>query len=105
MCSAMCRKGWRYEPDTSRASSVVLAIPAANCCACCSFIRRWRLTQVASGSQAGHFVHSTHPNLRKLTTLRYCHPDDLTTCDVLFLCLPHGASQEQIERYRGLAPG
>jgi N-acetyl-gamma-glutamyl-phosphate/LysW-gamma-L-alpha-aminoadipyl-6-phosphate reductase len=62
------------------------------------------LTQVASGSQAGHFLYSTHPNLRKITTLRYCHPDDLTACDVLFLCLPHGVSSETIERYRTLAP-
>jgi N-acetyl-gamma-glutamyl-phosphate/LysW-gamma-L-alpha-aminoadipyl-6-phosphate reductase len=62
------------------------------------------LTQVASSSRAGHFVHSTHPNLRKLTAMRFCHPDDLTTCDVVFLCLPHGMSAEAIERYRILAP-
>ncbi len=62
------------------------------------------LTQVASSSHAGQFLHSTHPNLRKLSTVRYCHPDDLTGCDVLFLCLPHGASAQTIERYRGLAP-
>ncbi len=62
------------------------------------------IVQVTSGSSAGHFVHSTHPNLRKLTTLRYSHPDDLKPCDLLFLCLPHGASSEAIERYRGLAP-
>ena len=62
------------------------------------------LTQVASSSHAGHFVHSTHPNLRKITAMRFCHPDDLTTCDVLFLCLPHGLSGETIERYRLLAP-
>ncbi len=61
------------------------------------------IVQVASSSSAGHFLHSTHPNLRKVTTLRYCHPDDLTQCDVLFLCLPHGRSSEAIERYRGLA--
>jgi LysW-gamma-L-alpha-aminoadipyl-6-phosphate/LysW-L-glutamyl-5-phosphate reductase len=62
------------------------------------------LTQVASSSHAGQFLHSTHPNLRKLSTIRYCHPDDLTGCDMLFLCLPHGASAQAIERYRGLAP-
>ncbi|BCL81133.1 N-acetyl-gamma-glutamyl-phosphate reductase [Ktedonobacteria bacterium brp13] len=62
------------------------------------------ITQVASESRAGHFVHSAHPNLRKISTLRFCHPDDLTSCDVLFLCLPHGASQQAIERYRALAP-
>ncbi|MBA2288050.1 MAG: N-acetyl-gamma-glutamyl-phosphate reductase, partial [Ktedonobacteraceae bacterium] len=49
-------------------------------------------TQVASSSHAGHYVHSVHPNLRKLSTLRFCHPDDLTSCDLLFLCLPHGVA-------------
>src|SRR5690242_17359379 len=62
------------------------------------------LTQVASSSQAGHYLHSAHPNLRKLTNIRFCRPDDLTSCDILFLCLPHGASAGAIERYRGLAP-
>lgn len=62
------------------------------------------ITQVASGSRAGQFIHSAHPNLRKLSTLRFCHPDDLTACDLLFLCLPHGASAGTIERYRSLAP-
>jgi N-acetyl-gamma-glutamyl-phosphate/LysW-gamma-L-alpha-aminoadipyl-6-phosphate reductase len=62
------------------------------------------LTQVASSSYAGQFVHSTHPNLRKLCTLRFCHPDDLTSCDLLLLCLPHGASSQASNRYCGLAP-
>jgi N-acetyl-gamma-glutamyl-phosphate/LysW-gamma-L-alpha-aminoadipyl-6-phosphate reductase len=62
------------------------------------------VTQVASSSRAGQFLHSAHPNLRKLTGIRFCHPDDLTTCDILFLCLPHGTAAQEIERYRGLAP-
>src|SRR5260370_598571 len=62
------------------------------------------LTQVASSSHAGHYLHSTHPNLRKLSSLRFCHPDDLTSCDLLFLCLPHGMSSREIERYRAIAP-
>ena len=61
------------------------------------------LVQVASSSHAGHYLHSAHPNLRKLCGLRFCHPDDLTSCDVLFLCLPHGASSRAIMAYRGLA--
>jgi N-acetyl-gamma-glutamyl-phosphate/LysW-gamma-L-alpha-aminoadipyl-6-phosphate reductase len=61
------------------------------------------LTQVASSSRAGHFVHSAHPNLRKLTAMRFCHTDDLTACDVVFLCLPHGMSAGAIERYQTLA--
>ncbi len=62
------------------------------------------LAQIASSSHVGHYLHSVHPNLRKLSSLRFCHPDDLSSCDILFLCLPHGASSEVIERYRQLAP-
>ena len=62
------------------------------------------ITQVASSSHAGQYVHSVHPNLRKICSLRFCHPDDLTSCNILFLCLPHGVSSREIERYQGLAP-
>lgn len=62
------------------------------------------LTQVASSSHAGHYLHSMHPNLRKLTTLKMCHPDDLAPCDVVMLCLPHGVSAGVIARYQQLAP-
>ncbi len=62
------------------------------------------LTQVASNSHAGHYLHSVHPNLRKITTLRFSHPDDLTSCDILFLCLPHGEATGAIERYETIAP-
>jgi N-acetyl-gamma-glutamyl-phosphate/LysW-gamma-L-alpha-aminoadipyl-6-phosphate reductase len=42
--------------------------------------------------------------LRKITTLRFSHPDDLTSCDILFLCLPHGVAASEIERYSSIAP-
>jgi N-acetyl-gamma-glutamyl-phosphate/LysW-gamma-L-alpha-aminoadipyl-6-phosphate reductase len=62
------------------------------------------LTQVASSSHAGHYLQSVHPNLRKLSSLRFCHPDELVSCDLLFLSLPHGISGREIERYRAIAP-
>src|SRR5260221_2783141 len=62
------------------------------------------LTQVASSSHTGQYLHSVHPNLRKLSSQRFCHPDDLTSCDILFLCLPHGRSSREIELYRRIAP-
>ncbi|HEX9131900.1 MAG TPA: N-acetyl-gamma-glutamyl-phosphate reductase, partial [Ktedonobacteraceae bacterium] len=71
------------------------------------------LAQVASSSHAGHYLHSVHPNLRKADQsavgtinrpLRFCHPDDLAPCDILFLCLPHGMASREIERYRAIAP-
>ncbi len=61
------------------------------------------IAQVASGSHAGQYVTSTHPQLRGVTALRYCRPDDLMACDLLFLCLPHGHAAEHIEHYRALA--
>ena len=62
------------------------------------------LMQVTSSSNPGRYVHSVHPNLRKISTLRFSHPDDLAPCDILFLCLPHGVTAGQIERYRAIAP-
>jgi len=62
------------------------------------------LTQVASSSHAGQYLHSMHPNLRKISTLRMIAPDDLAPCDLIMLCLPHGVSAGVIERYRQLAP-
>lgn len=68
------------------------------------FHPRVEISQVASHSCAGQYISSTHPNLRGVTTLCYCRPDDLTTCDLLFLCLPHGQSARHIAQYRELAP-
>lgn len=62
------------------------------------------IVQVASSSSAGQYIHSTHPNLRGVTALRYCQPNDLTACDLLLLCLPHGKSAQSIEHYQALAP-
>lgn len=61
------------------------------------------VAQVTSRQQAGKFVHSVHPNLRGRTAIKFTTPDQLETCDVLFLCLPHGAASKDIERYASLA--
>jgi N-acetyl-gamma-glutamyl-phosphate/LysW-gamma-L-alpha-aminoadipyl-6-phosphate reductase len=62
------------------------------------------IAQVTSERRAGKRVVGMHPNLRKLTNLTFSRVDELEPCDVLFLCLPHGASGEQIERFLGVAP-
>jgi N-acetyl-gamma-glutamyl-phosphate/LysW-gamma-L-alpha-aminoadipyl-6-phosphate reductase len=62
------------------------------------------VVQVASSSMPGHYVHRLHPNLRTLCALRFCRPEDLSPCDVLFLCLPHGVAAQTLARYRQLAP-
>ena len=61
------------------------------------------VTQVTSRSLAKKFVASVHPNLRKRTTLKFIHPDDLQPVDVLFLCVPHGTAADKAAIYSGLA--
>lgn len=60
--------------------------------------------QATSESHLGEFVYQQHPNLRKRTTLKFTSREMLEPCDVLFLALPHGESQKQIDHYSSLAP-
>jgi len=60
------------------------------------------VTQIASVSQAGRYVHTVHPNLRGVTRLQFVRPDALAPADVLFLALPHGQAARDIERYAAL---
>lgn len=62
------------------------------------------ISQATSRSKLGEYVYQTHPNLRKQTGLKFTHPDALEAADVLFLALPHGQAQGQIERFASLAP-
>lgn len=62
------------------------------------------LKQVTSERQAGKFVRTTHPNLRKKTDLKFVASDKLGQCDVIFLALPHGVSMKKLPEIRGLAP-
>lgn len=62
------------------------------------------VAQVSSRSLAGQPVHRSHPNLRGHTDLAFVDPGEIAACDVLFLCMPHGAAAGGIDRWRGLAP-
>ena len=62
------------------------------------------LTQITSREQAGRYVHTAHPNMRGVSSLKFVHPDGLRECDLLFLALPHGTAARNIERFAGLAP-
>lgn len=57
------------------------------------------VAQVTSRSLAGKLVTTSHPNLRKRTALKYSAPDALESCDVLFVCVPHGASSPHVAEY------
>jgi len=61
------------------------------------------VAQVTSERNADAFVHFTHPNLRGATRLKFVSVDDLESCDLLFLCLPHGGAMGRIEHFAGLA--
>lgn len=61
------------------------------------------VNQVTSERNAGSFVHFTHPNLRGRTKLQFVSASELESCDLLFLCLPHGGAMERIESFAALA--
>ena len=43
------------------------------------------IQQVTSESMYGKFVYKSHPNLRKVTQLKFSGLDELEECNVLFL--------------------
>lgn len=63
-----------------------------------------RLVQVSSASNLGKYVYAVHPNLRGRTQLKFCLPEQIEPCDLLFVALHHGEVQEQIEKLSRLAP-
>ena len=62
-----------------------------------------QIKQVTSESNAGSYVYTLHPNLRKVTSLQFVSAVALEPVDVLFLALPHGEAQKRIEAYSKLA--
>ncbi len=61
------------------------------------------IIQVTSRQKLGEYVYQTHPNLRKQTSLKFTSPEELQPTNVLFLALPHGQAQHNIERYAEVA--
>jgi LysW-gamma-L-alpha-aminoadipyl-6-phosphate/LysW-L-glutamyl-5-phosphate reductase len=62
------------------------------------------IQQVTSNSHLGEFVYQLHPNLRKRTQLKFSAHDLVGPCEVLFLAMPHGESQDKIDHYAKIAP-
>ncbi|MEW5871053.1 MAG: N-acetyl-gamma-glutamyl-phosphate reductase [Chloroflexota bacterium] len=61
------------------------------------------VVQATSRQYLGEYVYQVHPNLRKRTTLKFSDPHALQDADILFLALPHGQAQHNIETYAGSA--
>lgn len=64
---------------------------------------RIEVRQATSERLAGQFVHFTHPNLRRRTTIKFTSAASLEPCDLLFLCLPHGSAMARIDQLALLA--
>ncbi len=62
------------------------------------------VTQITSERLAGKPVTRAHPNLRGFTKLKFSRLEDLSSCDLLFLCLPHGQGAVRWDEFKGLAP-
>lgn len=61
------------------------------------------VAEITSERLAGKFAHGVHPNLRGRTRLRFRPLDELSDCDVLFVCLPHGESSRRMDDFRRIA--
>ena len=61
------------------------------------------ISQITSEKLNGKPVSKAHPNLRKITQLKFSSSDNLEDCDVLFLCLPHGESMKRIDFFKDKA--
>ena len=62
------------------------------------------IQQVTSERNAGKFVRSVHPNLRKRSDLKFSSLSDLQPADVIFSALPHGVAMGQMTELRLKAP-
>ncbi|MBN2385733.1 MAG: N-acetyl-gamma-glutamyl-phosphate reductase [Anaerolineales bacterium] len=62
-----------------------------------------QVAQATSRAHLGEYVYQVHPNLRKRTQLKFSDPAALEPVEALFLALPHGQAQHNIEAYAALA--
>lgn len=59
--------------------------------------------QATSERNADSFIHFVHPNLRGRLKDKFVSINDLESCDLLFLGLPHGGTSARIEEFAELA--
>lgn len=60
------------------------------------------LKQASSKTYQGQLIKIAHPNLRQFG-IKFVDLKDIEDCDVLFLCLPHGMSMNQINNFKSKA--
>lgn len=57
------------------------------------------VVQITSESYAGKPATRVHPNLRKRTDLKFSSINDLESCDLLFLALPHKVTMNNMKNF------
>ena len=57
------------------------------------------VAQVTSDFMAGKPVGRAHPNLRRVTDLKFTPHEDLESTDVLFLAMPHGRAMGRMPEF------
>ncbi len=62
----------------------------------------FEIVQATSRSKENKTVGNSHPNLRH-RDLRFTHPEDLDSVDVLFAATPHGVSMGRIDAFQDAA--
>ena len=62
----------------------------------------FEIVQATSRSKENKTVGHSHPNLRHLD-VRFSHPEDLESVDVLFAATPHGVSMGRIDEFQDAA--
>lgn len=55
------------------------------------------IKQITSERLAGKFVYKAHPTMRKQTKLKFSSLSELEECDLLFLCLPHKKTMNEMD--------
>jgi N-acetyl-gamma-glutamyl-phosphate/LysW-gamma-L-alpha-aminoadipyl-6-phosphate reductase len=61
------------------------------------------IQQVTSLEFVGQSVSVCHPNLRKITNLRFSKTEDLKPCDLLFIAIPNGKSMGLMKKFIKIA--
>ncbi|MEE9432446.1 MAG: N-acetyl-gamma-glutamyl-phosphate reductase [Melioribacteraceae bacterium] len=61
------------------------------------------INQITSESYYGKVITKAHPNLRKITKMKFSSLSEIEECDVLFLCLPHASSMKNIDKFKSVA--
>jgi len=61
-----------------------------------------KLSKITSSQYTGMPLHLAHPNLRKITELKFSAREDVGPCDLLFTCVPHGTAMKDMESYMKL---